>query len=97
MLNSFSFKCYIYFLKVQLGDEVLRVINVLEPGYSLTRGRVLRNIHQPTLRLAKLNLKEKKITMAQFMEITKQAVQNMKIAVKCMEDFDLTSVPTRVS
>ena len=71
-----------------MGQEVLSVINVLEPGLSLTRGRVLRNIHKPTLKLAKLNLKEKKITMAQFMNVTKQAIKNMKEAVKCMEDFD---------
>ena len=71
-----------------MGQEVLSVINVLEPGLSLTRGRVLRNIHKPTLKLAKLNLKEKKITMPQFMNVTKQAIKNMKEAVKCMEDFD---------
>ena len=72
---------------------MLSVINVLEPGYSLTRGRVLSNIHKPTLRLAKLNLNEKKITMSQFIGVTKQAIHNMKVAVKCMEDFDLTTVP----
>ena len=71
----------------------MAVINILEPGLSLTRGRVLRNIHKPTLRLAKLNLNEKKITMPQFMGVTKQAIQNMKEAVKCMEDFDLSSIP----
>ena len=75
--------------QVQLGQEILSVINVLEPGLSLTRGRVLRNIHGPTLRLAKLNLSEKRITMIQFMSVTKQAIKNMKDAVKCMEDFDL--------
>ena len=31
--------------------------------------------------------------MPQFMGITKQAIQNMKEAVKCMEDFDLSSIP----
>ncbi len=78
---------------MQLGKEVMDVINVLEPGLSLTRGRILRNIHKPTLRLAKLNLNEKRITMAQFMAITKQSIQNMKEAVKCMENFDLSAVP----
>ena len=73
------------------------VINVLEPGLSLTRGRILRNIHKPTLRLAKLNLNEKRITMPQFMAITKQSIQNMKEAVKCMENFDLSAVPNRRS
>ena len=76
---------------------MLSVINVLEPGLSLTRGRILRNIHKPTLRLAKLNLNEKKITMPQFMAITKQSIQNMKEAVKCMEDFDLSAMPNMTS
>ena len=76
---------------------MLSVINVLEPGLSLTRGRILRNIHKPTLRLAKLNLNEKKITMPQFMAITKQSIQNMKEAVKCMEDFDLSAIPNTTS
>ena len=73
------------------------VLNVLEPGLSLTRGRVLRNIHNPTLRLAKLNLNEKKITMPQFLAITKQSILNMKEAVKCMEDFDLETMNNIVS
>ena len=73
------------------------VLNVLEPGLSLTRGRVLRNIHNPTLRLAKLNLKEKKITMPQFLAITKQSILNMKEAVKCMEDFDIETMNSNVS
>ena len=73
------------------------VLNVLEPGLSLTRGRVLRNIHNPTLRLAKLNLKEKKITMPQFLAITKQSIFNMKEAVKCMEDFDIETMNSIVS
>ena len=73
------------------------VLNVLEPGLSLTRGRVLRNIHKPTLRLAKLNLKEKKITMPQFLAITKQSILNMKEAVKCMEDFDIETMNSIVS
>ena len=76
---------------------MLSIINVLEPGLSLTRGRILRNIHKPTLRLAKLNLNEKKITMPQFMAITKQSIQNMKEAVKCMEDFDLSAIPNITS
>ena len=73
------------------------VINVLEPGLSLTRGRVLRNIHKPTLRLAKLNLNEKKITMPQFMAIAKQSIQNMKESVKCMEDFDFSAMANMTS
>ena len=76
---------------MNLGEEVLSVVNVLEPGVSLTKGRVLRNIHKPTLKLAKLNLKEKKISMSQFVLETKQAIKNMKEAVRCMEDFDLFS------
>ena len=67
-------------------------LNVLEPGLSLARGRVLRNIHKPTLRLAKLNLNEKKITLPQFLAVTKQSIVNMKEAVKCMEEFDIETM-----
>ena len=70
----------------------MNVLNVLEPGLSLTRGRVLRNIHKPTLRLAKLNLNEKKITLPQFLAVTKQSILNMKEAVKCMEEFDIETM-----
>ena len=73
------------------------VLNVLEPGLSLTRGRVLRNIHKPTLRLAKLNLKERKITMPQFVAITKQSILNMKEAVKCMEDYEIETMNSILS
>ena len=68
---------------------MLEVGERTEPGLSLTRGRVLRNLHQPTLKLAKLDLKEKRIGMPEFMRITKQSVRNMKEAVQCLEDFDL--------
>lgn len=73
---------------VELGHEVLKVVSVLERGYSLGRGRALRNLHQPTLKLAKLNLQERKISKAEFIEITKNAIRNMKEAVKCLEDFE---------
>lgn len=75
----------------------MNVLNVLEPGLSLTRGRVLRNIHKPTLKLAKLNLKERKITMPQFVAITKQSILNMKEAVKCMEDYEIETMNSIVS
>ena len=75
--------------QVELGNQVLDILNRIEPGLSLTRGRVLRNIHQPILRLGKLNLNEKKISMNEFMVIAKTSIRNMKQAVKCLEDFDL--------
>ena len=64
-------------------------ISILEPGYSLKRGRILRQLHVPFLQLAKMDLKSKKITMAEFLLKTKQAFKNMNEAVKCMENFDL--------
>ena len=74
---------------LETGRQVLDVVSVIEPELSLNKGRLLRNLHGPTLRLAKLNLNEKKITMADFLGITKQSIKNMKAAVKCLEDFDL--------
>ena len=67
------------------------MVSKIEPGLSLARGRVLRNLHQPTLKLAKLNLKEKRIGMPDFMRITKQSIKNMREAVRCMEDFVVAS------
>ena len=77
--------------KVDLGNELLAVTNVLEPGFSFKRGRILRHLHLPTLQLAKMDLKAKRISTPQFVSITKKAIQNMKEAVRCMEDFDLDS------
>ena len=77
--------------QVDLGNELLAVTNVLEPGFSFKRGRILRHLHLPTLQLAKMDLKAKRISTPQFVSITKKAIQNMKEAVRCMEDFDLAS------
>ena len=79
------------------GHCVLNVVSKIEPGLSLARGRVLRNLHQPTLKLAKLNLKEKRIGMPDFMRITKQSIKNMREAVRCMEDFDVASSGSEVT
>ena len=77
--------------QVDLGHDLLAVNDVLEPGFSFKRGRILRHLHLPTLQLAKMDLKAKRISMPQFVAITKTAIQNMKDAVRCMEDFDLSS------
>ena len=82
--SGFSFQ-----KQVELGSELLGIVEILEPGYSLKRGRILRQLHLPTLQLAKFNLKEKKISIAEFALITKTVIRKMNDAVKCMEDFDL--------
>ena len=51
---------------------------------------IYRHLHLPTLQLAKMDLKSKRISMPEFVSITKKAIQNMKEAVRCMENFDLT-------
>ena len=75
--------------QVKLGQELLEIANLLEPGYSLKRGRLLRQLHVPTLHLAKMDLTEKKITMEEFIRRTKIIVKNMKEAVKCLEKFEI--------
>ena len=45
----------------------------------------------PSLQLAKFNLKEKKISLPEFVKITKTVIKLMNEAIKCMEDFDLDS------
>ena len=37
-----------------------------------------------------MDLKSKRISMPEFVSITKKAIANMKEAVRCMEDFDLS-------
>ena len=83
--------------EVQLGRELLRMGTLLEPGYSLIRGRILRQLHLPTLRLAKLRLEDKEIEKAEFIQITRVAIKNMKLAVKCLEDFEVTLEGSAVS
>ena len=83
-----EFRTYVQ-TQVNLGYDLLSVTSILEPGFSFKRGRILRHLHLPTLQLAKMDLKAKKISMPEFVSITKNAIQNMKDAVKCMEDFDL--------
>ena len=73
--------------QVRLGTDLLRVVEVLEPGCSLNRGRILRQLHLPTLKLAKIRLKAGEISKGEFLAVTKEAIKNMKEAVKCMEDF----------
>ena len=37
-------------------SDILSVLNLIEPGLTMNRGRVLRQLHLPTLRLAKMRL-----------------------------------------
>ena len=75
--------------QVELGNELLKICDVLEPGFTLKRGRILRQLHLPSLELAKMDLKCKKISLLQFAAITKSVIRKMNDVVKCMEDFDL--------
>ena len=77
--------------QVEVGSDLLGVVEILEPGFSLKRGRILRQLHMPSLQLAKFNLKEKKISLPEFVKITKTVIKLMNEAIKCMEDFDLDS------
>ena len=77
--------------QVEIGSDLLGVVEILEPGFSLKRGRILRQLHMPSLQLAKFNLKEKKISLPEFVKITKTVIKLMNEAIKCMEDFDLDS------
>ena len=86
--NTDNFRNYLQ-KQVDLGQELLKIIAMLEPGYTLKRGRLLRQLHLPTLQLAKMNLKEKKISNAQFVATARASILKMNDAVKCMEDFDM--------
>ena len=57
------------------------------PGRGRAAGRPLLGSFDKSL--AKLDLKEKKIGMPEFMRITKQSIRDMRQAVRCLEDFDL--------
>ena len=69
-------------------------MNKLEPGYSLKRGRILRQLHVPNLLICKLDLKTGRISLPEFLQRTKIAVLNMKESIKCLENFAPTSSTT---
>lgn len=73
--------------QISLGSEFLNVVEKIEPGYSMTRGRLLRQMHLPKLKLAKIKFNNKEIDKTEFLNIAKVAIKDMKIAVDCMEDF----------
>ena len=80
--------------QVKLGHNLLEVMNKLEPGYSLKRGRILRQLHVPNLLICKLDLKTGRISLPEFLQRTKIAVLNMKESIKCLENFAPTSSTT---
>jgi hypothetical protein len=75
--------------QVEVGNELLVIGDKLEPGSTLHRGRILRQLHLPVLQLAKMDLKSGKIKLPEFIGKTKEAIKNMKESVKCMEDYEL--------
>ncbi len=72
---------------IDLCRHLLSVVEVLEPGLSLNRGRLLRQMHLPRLTLAKDRLRAGEISKRDFLEETRLAMADMKLAVRCMENF----------
>ncbi|CAB4062394.1 SMYD [Lepeophtheirus salmonis] len=72
-----------------LARDILKIVDLIEPGLSTTRGRILKQIHKPSLKLAKNDLKDGKINSQEFLLITKDIIKNMKTAVRCFEEFNL--------
>ena len=72
---------------VELGEEFMEVVLVLEPGYSLNRGRLLRQLHLPRLKLAEFKLKSGEISKQEFKLIAMTSVRDTRITVKCLEAF----------
>ena len=64
------------------------MLNLIEPGLTMNRGRVLRQLHLPSLRLAKIRLQSGEAGKAEFMGAARRSVRNMKEAVRCFEDID---------
>jgi hypothetical protein len=81
--------------QVEVGNELLAISDILDPGFSVRRGRILRQRQLPVLQLAKVDLKSGKIKLPEFNGIIKEAIGNMKEAVKCVEDFEPFIVTSR--
>ncbi|TRY73393.1 hypothetical protein TCAL_09913 [Tigriopus californicus] len=73
--------------QIALGTALLKVVEILEPGFSLSKGRILRQLHVPRITLAKIKFKNTEIDKGEFLKMTAEAIRNMKTAVKCLEDF----------
>ncbi len=63
------------------------MLNLVEPGLTLNRGRVMRGLHLPTLKLAKLRLQEKEIDKDDFLGEVKKSMLRIKEAVSCFEEI----------
>ena len=55
----------------------------------LSRGRMLQYMNGPRLMLAKMDLKEGRITKQEFMMETAKALKMVKTATKCFDEFDI--------
>lgn len=64
------------------------MLDIVVPGLTLPRGRVLRQLHLPTLKLAQLRLQAGEMNKAEFMAVVRRAVKNMKETVNCFEEID---------
>ncbi len=72
---------------VSLAKDLLFVVERLEPGLSLSRGRLLAQMHLPRLRLAAARLQLGRAPKEEFLEEARAAIADMKLAYRCLEDF----------
>ena len=67
----------------------MRIFDVVDPGLTILKGRMMQYCNGPRLQLAKMDMKKGDISRAEFMKIAAQAMKNVKMAVKCFEDYHL--------
>merc|ERR1712123_308942 len=74
---------------IDLAEESIRIFDVLDPGLTILKGRMLQYKNGPELMLAKMDLQEGKISKLQFMQATARAMKNVKMATGCFEEYHL--------
>jgi len=74
---------------IELAEESIRIFDVLDPGLTILKGRMLQYKNGPELMLAKMDLQEGKISKLQFMQATARAMKNVKMATGCFEEYHL--------
>ncbi|XP_023323790.1 protein msta [Eurytemora carolleeae] len=74
-------------LQVALAEQNIQVFDVLDPGLTILRGRMIQHCNGPKLQLANMDLKNKKISRLEFLQATARSLNNVKIATSCFEDY----------
>eukprot|EP00092_Neocalanus_flemingeri_P053598 GFUD01063027.1.p1 GENE.GFUD01063027.1~~GFUD01063027.1.p1 ORF type:complete len:151 (-),score=33.79 GFUD01063027.1:29-442(-) len=74
---------------IELAEESIRVFDVLDPGLTILRGRMMQYRNGPQLMLAKMDLQEGKISKLEFLQATARAMKNVKMATRCFEEYNL--------